>query len=448
MTMLRNIYRMISVTALLALVFLVSCSKVKFADSVEHVGDNMSKESFVKFEIDWSSVTGEIPEEMTVLMSRIQNVTVHYAWRVDSSGKVINHVAQRPDTPLAAASETTPSDGTTPDGTEPEVPETPSAPDPSLLVKNGVYAMMAVAACDPEDYIIPDVDVYEDSIAYRLQDIYVEVPKVPDSVRFKQNLIDLNPMCPFIRATKPFYFVRSDNNALVSSVREDEDRHVPIPLAPQELTHNIGFKVFLKTEDPSRAEGAVEEVQDSIVGVVYLDTLKAVISGIPPRVQLMSGYMSDQNLGKMGFNLKKVDETRVTDTPAELTLYEGTYAGSIDAFGLFPATSMDYLAGPGILNVFLYPKVYYENDFGKKIALSRVFHASLNIKNEIDEAKIMVKAQDRDLYYYGKDGDMELVIRTNIELSYDDVMSGSSQGLKEWTNNELYPDGFNPGLEM
>ena len=49
---------------------------------------------------------------------------------------------------------------------------------------------------------------------------------------------------------------------------------------------------------------------------------------------------------------------------------------------------------------------------------------------------------------YAKEGDTELMSRTSSVLSYEDVLSGSSQGLKEWTTNELYPDDFNPGLEM
>ena len=420
----RNMFKMVSGAAMLVLVLLVSCSKVKFAGKVETVDGDMNHSSYVRFDVDWTSAGVNKPDEMTVLMNRIQNVTVHYAWRVDNMGE-----------PIASVS--------VPDAQE-------GAEDvPGMLVKNGLYTMMGVAAQDPEDFVIPDVEVYEDSLGYRTKDVYVVIPEVPDSVRFKQNLIDLNPMCPFIRAVDPIYFIRSDNNALVSQVKESEiDGRVTIPLAPQKLTHNFNFMVLLKTEDPSRADGSVEEVKDSVVGVVYLDTLKAAISGVPTKAQLMSGYVTDQKTGKIGFHLKKNGETRVSDGSSELNLYEGTYEGSVNALGLFPPMDSEYLAGSGILNIFLYPKIYYENAYGEKIALSRVFHASLNIKEEIDAAKIMVQVPDRDYYMYAKEGDTELMIRTSIVLSYDDVLSGSSQGLKEWTTNELYPDDFNPGLEM
>lgn len=409
---------------MLVLVLLVSCSKVKFAGKVETVDGDMNHSSYVRFDVDWTSAGVNKPDEMTVLMNRIQNVTVHYAWRVDNMGE-----------PIASVS-------------VPDAQEGAEAA-PGMLVKNGLYTMMGVAAQNPEDFVIPDVEMYEDSLGYRTKDVYVVIPEVPDSVRFKQNLIDLNPMCPFIRAVDPIYFIRSDNNALVSQVKESEiDGRVTIPLAPQKLTHNFNFMVLLKTEDPSRADGSVEEVKDSVVGVVYLDTLKAAISGVPTKAQLMSGYVTDQKTGKIGFHLKKNGETRVSDGSSELNLYEGTYEGSVNALGLFPPMDSEYLAGSGILNIFLYPKIYYENAYGEKIALSRVFHASLNIKEEIDAAKIMVQVPDRDYYMYAKEGDTELMIRTSIVLSYDDVLSGSSQGLKEWTTNELYPDDFNPGLEM
>jgi hypothetical protein len=415
---------------------------------VENVGGDMNHSSYVRFNVDWSCAGETLPEEMTVLMNRIQNVTVHYAWRIDSNGEPIAPVAEtEQEKESSKAIESEPEveidNGETPD-------QEPGVAGTKMLVQNGLYTIMGVAAHNQEDFFIPEVESYEDSLTYKTKDLYVVIPEIPDSIRFKQNLVDLNPMCPFIRAVEPMYFVRSDNNALVSRVKESpEDGVVTVPVTSKKLTHDFNFTVVLKTEGPSRADGVDTEVKDSVVGVVYLDTLKAAISGLPSQVQLMSGYMTDQNTGKMGFHMKKSSASRVSDSTSELTLYEGTYDGSVNAFGLFSSPDMEYLTGPGILNVFLYPKIYYENDFGKKIALTRIFHASLNIRDEIDAAKIMVQVPDRDYYMYGKEGDTDLVIRTSIVLSYDDVLSGTSQGLKEWTSNEINPDhGFNPGLEM
>ena len=448
-----NMFKIVSVTAVLALVLLVSCSKVNFAGQVETVDGNMNHSSYVRFNVDWSCAGETLPEEMTVLMNRIQNVTVHYAWRIDNSGEPIAPVGE-------TEQENEPSKAVDPDHEvevdegetgEEDTPEQDSGTvGTKMPVQNGLYTIMGVAAQNQEDYYIPEVKSYEDSLNYKTKDLYVVIPEIPDSVRFKQNLVDLNPMCPFIRAVDPMYFVRSDNNALISQVKESpEDGVVTVPVTAQKLTHNFNFKLLLKTEGSSRVDGVDTEVKDSVVGVVYLDTLKAAISGLPAKAQLMSGYLTDQNTGKMGFNMKKSSDSRVNDTTTELTLYEGTYEGSVNAFGLFPAINMEYLTGPGILNVFLYPKIYYENAYGKKVALTRIFHASLNIKEEIDAAKIMVQVPDRDYYVYGKEGDTDLIIRTSIILSYEDVLSGTSQGLKEWTTNEINPDhGFNPGLEM
>lgn len=461
----KNMFKVVSVTAVLALMLLVSCSKVNFAGQVENVGGDMNHSSYVRFDVDWNCAGETLPEEMTLLMNRIQNVTVHYAWRIDNTGEPIAPVAEtEQEEEPSKAGESDPdyeveidegenTDGETgEDGTgEEDAPEQEPAPiGTNMLVQNGLYTIMGVAAHNQEDYFIPEIESYEDSLDYKTKDLYVVIPEIPDSVRFKQNLVDLNPMCPFIRAVDPMYFVRSDNNALISQVKESpEDGVVTVPVTAQKLTHNFNFKLLLKTEGSSRVDGVDTEVKDSVVGVVYLDTLKAAISGLPAKAQLMSGYLTDQNTGKMGFNMKKSSDSRVNDTTTELTLYEGTYEGSVNAFGLFPAINMEYLTGPGILNVFLYPKIYYENAYGKKVALTRIFHASLNIKEEIDAAKIMVQVPDRDYYVYGKDGDTDLIIRTSIILSYEDVLSGTSQGLKEWTTNEINPDhGFNPGLEM
>lgn len=443
-----NMFKIVSVTAVLALVLLVSCSKVNFAGQVETVDGNMNHSSYVRFNVDWSCAGETVPEEMTVLMNRIQNVTVHYAWRIDNTGEPIAPVVEvEPEDKVSKAIESEPEV----EEDQEDAPEQEPAPvGTNMLVQNGLYTIMGVAAQNQEDFYIPDVESYEDSLGYKTKDLFVVIPEIPDSVRFKQNLVDLNPMCPFIRAVDPMYFVRSDNNALISQVKESpEDGVVTVPVTAQKLTHNFNFKLLLKTEGSSRVDGVDTQVKDSVVGVVYLDTLKAAISGLPAKAQLMSGYLTDQNTGKMGFNMKKSSDSRVNDTNAELTLYEGTYEGSVNAFGLFPAINMEYLTGPGILNVFLYPKIYYENAYGKKVALTRIFHASLNIREEIEAAKIMVQVPDRDFYVYGKDGDTDLVIRTSIILSYEDVLSGTSQGLKEWTSNEINPDhGFNPGLEM
>lgn len=418
-----NMRTVVSVAAMLALVLMVSCSDVNYSGVVENVDGEMNSASFVRFDMDWSQIREEHPEDVIVLMNRIQNVTVHYAWKVDDEGNPISSIKE----PLQEGEQTR-----------------------KMIVQNGLYTLMGVSAYNQDDYLIPDLDSYEDSLTYKTKDIYAVVPEVPDADRFQQNLVDLNPMCPFIRSIEPMYFLRSDNNALITKVNESpEDGMVTVPVTMQKLTHNFKFEVLLKTEDRSRADGDMTEVEDGVVGVVYLDALKAAISGIPYKAQLMSGYVSKEKTGKVGFQLDKKSETRVNDGTSELNLYEGTYEGSINAFGLFSSENSDHLAGSGILNIFLYPKIYYETPEGEKVSVTRVFHASINIKDEIDAAKIMVQVPDKDLYVYAKDGDTELKVRTSIVLSYEDVLTGTSQGLKEWTSNELNPDdNFNPGLEM
>ena len=416
----------VSVVAMLALVFFASCSEIGYSGDVENVDGEMNTASKVRFDVDWSCTDQELPENITVMMNRVQNVTVHYAWNLDSEGN--------PLAPVASAE------------TDAPVAEEESAP--SLIVQNGLYTIMGVSAQNPEDYFIPGLERFADSLSYKTKDVYVVLPEVPDEERFEHNLVDLNPTCPFIRSIGPMFFMRSDNNALITKVSESpEDGVITVPVKMQKLSHNFKFEVLLKTEDRSRADSDMTEAEDGVVGVVYLDALNAVISGVPYQAQLMSGYLSRDKAGKVGFKLDKKSETRVPDS--ELNLYEGTYEGSIAAFGLFSSEDVEHLAGSGILNIFLYPKIYYETAGGEKVAVTRVFHASINIKEEIDAAKIMVQVPDRDSYVYAKDGDTELKVRTSIVLSYEDVLTGTSQGLKEWTSNELNPDNnFNPGLEM
>lgn len=421
-----------------ALVLLASCSKVYFAGSLATIEDaQKNKASEVTFDVDWSAIGTDIPSEMTVLMSRIQNVTVHYAWRVNNMGEPIGPVTKSPylfDNTSDAATEGQTDD----DQISEEIPEDALAKEP-MRVQHGLYTIMAVAAHSPEDFEIERVERFQDSLAYKVKDVYVRVPEVPKD----ESYIDLNPGYEFLRSIQPLYFVGSDNT-LISSVIEGG-----IPLTMRKLTRRINFRITLRTETNSRTEGN-EEVIDTLE-TVFLDSLMAVVSGVPIKAQLMSGYVSERSVGKMGFDLKKTGHTRVPGNDEIDHIFQGTYEGSINVFGLFPPADVEKVTGPGIINLFLYPKVYEERN-GKLVEYSKLFHSTLNLKNEIEKRNLMSPVPDRSEYILNGTDDVDLVVESDIILSRKDVLSSTNQGLDKWNPNDVEPDEdgdrFNPGLEM
>lgn len=421
-----------------ALVLLASCSKVYFAGSLATIEDaQKNKASEVTFDVDWSAVGTDIPSEMTVLMSRIQNVTVHYAWRVNNMGEPIGPVTKSPylfDNTSDAATEGQTDD----DQISEDTPEDALAKEP-MMVQHGLYTIMAVAAHSPEDFEIERVERFQDSLAYKVKDVYVRIPQVPKD----ESYIDLNPGYEFLRSIQPLYFVGSDNT-LVSSVIEGG-----IPLTMRKLTRRINFRITLRTETNSRTEGN-EEVIDTLE-TVFLDSLMAVVSGVPIKAQLMSGYVSERSVGKMGFDLKKTGHTRVPGNDEIDHIFQGTYEGSINVFGLFPPADVEKVTGPGIINLFLYPKVYEERN-GKLVEYSKLFHSTLNLKNEIEKRNLMSPVPDRSEYILNGTDDVDLVVESDIILSRKDVLSSTNQGLDKWNPNDVEPDEdgdrFNPGLEM
>ena len=386
-----NIGGILSVAAMLLLFSVVSCSKVKYAGTISSIdGDELTKLSQICFEVDWANVGQDNrPEEMTVLMTRIQNVTLHYLRHLDASGNMMDSEKE----------------------------------DSLSCIQSGLYTIMAVAACEPADFVIPDVDQFEDSLEYRMRDVVVEIPRLTEQEQLDAELMDLNPVCPFVRTIEPFYYVRSDNstNRLISSLGEGDT--TVIALKPEKLTRSIRFVISLQAE-----EG------------MTLDKVSAVISGVPYKAHLMTGTVSDHETGKVAFDMTGTFVKQVTDS---LVRNEYTYEGAINGFGLFPSSSELYHTGPGILNIILRASVQTPQPH------SRVFHSIINIKDEIEEAKLMLLVPDKDEYRLSGTSEASVVIKKMVKLEKS-MLYESGHGSEIWRPTDpIEPDkDTNPGLEM
>ena len=115
------------------------------------------------------------------------------------------------------------------------------------------------------------------------------VPEISSEEKAENRYINFNPIYPYIKYGNPFYYVRPamDSNTLVSSKESDN----VINLYPRLLTRKIYISIPINVEEE-----------------VIVDRFTGVISGVPQQAQLMTGYVSDQGLGKMPFEMSLVSD--------------------------------------------------------------------------------------------------------------------------------------------
>lgn len=419
-----------AVTLLSALA--VSCTRVEFSEELpdmESVGQDESAKSEISFEVDWRSLglaDAQVPDDMLVLMSRLQNVTLHYVWHISRYGTIFRPGEEPPgddsftegEIPVPPVEGASANDGEE----ETDIPEDEPAEgepsegeveeedddDDSAKVYNGLYSIMAVASVDSEDYFVPHLDRFPDSLALRMRDMYVEIPQISDEEKKEQVYMDFNPFYPFIRSVNPLYFVRSEEEThqQISSLEDNVIR-----LMPMAMTRKITFTI-----DADIEEG------------VTVDRMVGIISGVPASAQMMSGYVDKENLCKMPFEMTKASS--------------GSYSGSVNVFGLFPSDSPDLITGAGVFNLILHASVQ-EGGILKK----RVFHASINLMETITAADVMVQADDMIHYTLNGRDDLTLRIADKLEVTRDKILTGSDQGFEIWQGNNTDDDpGLNPEI--
>lgn len=453
---------MMTVAAMLLLASLASCTMVEFSgtpidkfDDVEDVKKSHTAE--VCFAVEWPKTMSneDVPLYVTVVMNRIQSSAAHYVYHLDSAGNLLETVDIPEDYPEeeipsedgdvpsdedVPSEDETPEDDTPGENVEPQAEDVPDGetPDegeseepeeepeeeynPSAVLK-GFYSIAAVAVSDFEDYIVPDVVDFKDSLDASMRDVYVTIPQLTREEKAEHQYIDYNSMYPYIRHVSPFYYVRPSQKTH-TEVWSDTDDEVLVKLKPQPLTRKISVGVTLDVE-----EG------------VTIDRLVGVISGVPSQVQLMTGYVSEERTSKM---------------PFEMTSTDGKYyEGHVNAFGLFSPQADSLIVGPGILTVILHASVE-ENGVLHK----RVRHSSVSLKKEIDAAEIMTLTEDRSAYRFSDtvntdgEGNQLEVKEYNIKVqgykmvvTREKIIAGPDQGFEVWKpigDNE--DPEVNPGL--
>lgn len=394
----RNIRVYMSVTVILLLAVLMSCNKVQYGyvDTGEADHNNPSI-SEVSFSFDWSKMgEKEVPEDLTVVMSRIVN-TVHYVYALDKDGLIIGSAANTPELQDSTAVADT--------SQAPQLPETPDSlagpvippfaePSPTDTILNGDYYVMALAQANKNyAYIIEGVDQFVDSLNISMKDLYAAIPEVPEEDIVKEEIVDFNPMYPIIYPAEPLYL-----EVKKQSIYPQEDAN-NVVLTPQTLVRKMTFKINISTE-----EG------------VKIERLLGIMSGVPTKIQLMSGVVSRTGTGKVFFDMKDIFSNN----------NEYVFAGDANVLGLFPATKPGFITGPGILQIIL--------DATVDGSARRRFFASINLKETIEKADLMIQTEDHLGYRCLKDAVLE--IPTTLVVSRDQIVSSGGNGLEVWYDNQ------------
>lgn len=420
MKRLMRILMLMSVTVMLLPAMLVSCTKVKYSDGISAVnGKEMSRSSVIAFDVNWGSQAypdNEHPGYMTVVMNRIQNATLHYIYDIhwDADGNLIadavrgNGDAEKPE----GDDQDSPDQNQGQDNVQEEEPELENP----MEIYNGLYSMMAVGAHSLEDYEIPDKSIFPDSIAYRMRDLYITVPDLKETEKQEIRFLDLNPLYPTIRSVGPLYHVKSSSGThkLVSSAAGNDN---VIHLVPELMTRNISISFRIDVE-----------------AGIKIDYLLGVISGVPSQAQFISGEVSDMNTSKMPFVMHQTDPSQASG----LLQFEG----SVNVLGLFASSDASFRTGPGILNVLVYASAEHEGS-----TYSRLLHDSINLKELIENAEVMIQTEDRTGFRLRSMDPIRFDVKTSWALTLEKVISGEGQGFEIWKDNDNtdHP-GLNPEI--
>lgn len=432
---LRMYIKVSSVAAMLLLALAVSCTKVEIADGP---GSGISSMSAIDFSLTWDETLfkdGIHPDNITVVMSRIQNETKHYVYTIDAQGNLVERETVLPpaddqptdDQPTEGdGTEDSNAEGSNTEGTEgTENGETDPEPVAPNIVHNGLYSVMAVAAHSPDHYYIPDQKEFCDSIAYRMRDLYIAIPQMSEEEKAEELLVDYNPLYPNIRSVDPLYYVRAESK---SQTKIGSGNSMVI-LSPQQLTRKITFTLTLDIE-----EG------------VTIDRLVGMISGVPVKAQFISGIVTDVNTGKMHFDLAETGQRQeVSQTDKGTPVYRLTFQGSANVLGLFPPQEATSKTGPGIITLLVHASAV--NDNGTKY--TRIYHDNTNLKTQIEAAEIMLETEDRTGYEFSDRGQAKIrefsiearpFTESGFVVTRDNIIYSTGQGSEHWVGNDTSDD--------
>lgn len=370
---------LMSVAVILLLTCVVSCNKFTFGYDENNPSGIKPNESYLNFSLSWDGAdlsSDETPSGVTVVMSRKVN-TLHYIWALDGNGKHI-------------------------------LPETEENDYETPTIFNGDYYTVAFSDCSGF-YEVVGADKFAEDASTSMLNLYIRIPEIADeNVSMDKDMTDFNPYAGFIHSAEMPLCVDIIKDVVFPSAST-------VVLHPEKVTRTLTFRIAVNVE-----EG------------VTIDWISGVLSGVPDRVQLMSGMVTETHTAKVKFDFEKCGTEQRKETVYDI------YEGSLDVLGLFPPTDSRHVTGPGILQISVAASVSEREQMRQ-----RVFHTGLNLKSIIEKTGIMIPASDRSGYSMKPQNSIERFdIAQGLHVMKSNIFSSEAEGSEQWFENdtEIMPE--------
>jgi hypothetical protein len=238
----------------------------------------------------------------------------------------------------------------------------------------------------------------------------VEIPKLSEEEIAALDIQDLNPGIPFIRPTSHLYHVKEEDGGVRNIPSESGVR-----LGFDRLTCSLRLSLNLAIEEGVEVERVV-----------------GVISGLPVKAYVMSGYVDASQTGKMCFELENTDGMN-----EQTGLY--VYSGSVISFGIVSSTENIVSIGDGVFNGFIKAR-YAESE---ELVHEHVFNVSFNLKKMIDSSEILSSVIRKQEIYSLNVREQAFDITTKLNITKANIMSDSEGGIEEWEKDDSTDPGLN-----
>ena len=327
----------------LAVLCLSSCIGVEFGYTDEGNGAPEGfGESDLKLELIWGqddpdNAANRFPDFLSVGIARKIN-EIHYVWTVDK-----DCIPEGSDAPLSPA------------------------------IRHGDYYASAFYVPE-ETFSVNGLDKFQSDNKFPMAALSATVPVVrQNDLAGKYGIAsdEFSPEYPVVESVRPLWHASSAFSAVAgqSSV---------LSLSPEDITVELDCRINIQT-----------------VAGASVSAVTAVLTGVPSSVSLMTGEVSENNLGKAVFRMYEMQ-----DRP-------GWYSGSVRTLGVFTSGYGSYLAGAGIL--WLAIDAVSGNT-------QRRLYAGLDVRNIIKSRGIMEKTGDNGKYRVVKN---TAIIEVNEVLTID-----------------------------
>lgn len=453
-----------SVAAMLLLALAVSCTKVDIADGP---GSGISSMSAIDFSLTWDETLfkdGIHPDNITVIMSRIQNETKHYVYTIDAQGNLVDPTPVLPpsddqpsedegteedgttdgsegteDGNTGADGENTGNEGTgTEDGTiEEGNAEEGNAEGDSNTEEDGSTDGENAGSEDTgngdtttdegtedgttEDGITGDSNTETDpepvapnivhNGLYSVMAVAAHSPDhyyIPDQKEFCDSIAyrmrDLYIAIPQMSEEEKAEELLVDYNPLYPNIRSVDPLYYVRAESKSQTKIGSGNSTVILSPQQLTRKITFTLTLDIEEGVT-IDRLVGMISGVPVKAQFISGIVTDVNTGKMHFDLAETGERQeVSTTDKGTPVHRLTFKGSVNVLGLFPPQEATAKTGPGIITLLVHASAV--NDNGTKY--TRIYHDNTNLKTQIEAAEIMLETEDRTGYEFSDRGQAKI----------------------------------------